>query len=213
MSDEDRRRADAATLHSFLHTPSSFLRDNTVNSFWAEAPNSAENRSQQAQDFFLVEQGKSQRPGRILGSWRMHDVNHYVLTNNAETAGQIGRVVGHFQAPQLAMRQAAADDAPNLPAIAPSALDTSAIPNRKTIHTMDLSGCTIKREANTLFHVQPKDSGLALQGSLGAHTFGPQQYGGEQHFVMFRKKDDGRLKYYAQSMGPDNTPQLKKGHL
>lgn len=210
-----QERKDAATLSSFRGDPSSFLKKHTVNSLWNEV-GGANNQSSPANQFYLVEQHNNQptmRPGSILGNLNKHPVKNYILTNDQEQTAGVGlRLVGGFQAPQLAMRRAPSDAAPNLPAMQNSALDLQPIRQGTTIHTMDLSGCSIKREQHSLFHVQPHQDGAPLQTALGANTFGKNDYGQDQQFVMFRKKRNG-LKYYAQSVDGNGLPALRKGYL
>lgn len=208
-------RRDANTINKLRTDPSTFLKSHTVNTLWAENPANPNNQSQLAQQFYLVEEQNNQpamRPGRILGNWRMHRVKNYRLTNDPDMANGFGRLVGNFHAPQLAVRQAQTDLAPNLPGLQASSLDLQQVRRRATIHTMDLSGCTIKREQHALFHVQPQANGATLQQSLGNHTFGPQNYGQQNLFVMLRKKNNG-LKYYAQTTDQHGRPQLRKGYL
>lgn len=209
-------RRDAKTITALRTSPSNFLRKHTVNTAWAEAPANAGNHSQLARQFYLVEQhndNPAMRPGRILGNLHQHRVKNYTLAADPEVANAMGRVVGSFHAPQLAVRQAQADLAPNLPGLQPSALDLQQVARGSTVHTMDLSGCTIKRQQHALFHVQPQANGVTLHQSLGnQHTFGPQDYGQQNTFVMFRQKRNG-LKYYAQTTDQHGRPQLRRGYL
>ncbi|HYD80196.1 MAG TPA: hypothetical protein VEC06_10340 [Paucimonas sp.] len=208
-------RKDRNTIDKLRNDPSTFLRSHTLNTAWPEAPGSAANQSQQARQFYLVEEhnpNPATRPGRILGDLRPHTVKNYRLATDQETAAALGRVVGSFQAPHLAVRQAHADDAPNLPALQPSSLDLRQVGRGSTVHTMDLSGCTIKREQHSLFHVQPQAVGADLHHTLGNHTFGPNDYGAQNTSIMFRQKRKG-LKYYAQTTDAAGRPQLRKGYL
>lgn len=206
-------KRDEKTLNRFLSKPGKFLKEHNVNTMWGEDPSSANNQSSQNQTFFLVErqlgsnETRKQRPGRVLGNLRKHDVKDYYLTNNADTASGLGRTVGQFDAPHLAVRRTTDDTNPALN----SALDTRRIEQGKTIHTMDLSGCTIKRNNANLHHVMPDQDGQTLQNHLGGHTYGKNQYGGGHRFVMMKRKSYG-VKLYAQN-SPDGIPSVTKHKL
>lgn len=203
----NQRRKDANTVSRFKNKPSKFLREHVVNSAWAEQPGSAANQSSANQNFFLSEvhnPNPARRPGRILGNLRTHRVKEYRLAQNRDMAEGYGRVVGQYQAPHLAVRQTPADNAPALQ----SPLDTTAIPRGTPIHTMELSGCSLKRENTNLHHVQPQNDGNVLQNHLAAPTFGKNEYGQEDRFVMFKKKDYG-VKLYSQRV-QNGVPTVTK---
>ena len=206
-------KRDQKTLNRFLNKPGKFLKEHNVNTMWAENPTAADNHSSQSQTFFLVERQKGKdeaanfRPGRVLGNHRKHEVKDYFLTNNADTATGLGRTVGQFDAPHLALRQANDDTNPTLN----SPLDTRRIEQGKTIHTMDLSGCTIKRNGANLHHVMPNQEGNTLQQNLGDNTYGKNQYGGGHRFVMMKRKSYG-VKLYAQN-SPNGIPSVTKQKL
>ena len=205
--------------------PSSFLKRNTLNARWTEDPRSANNRSQSSTLFYLVRQENDRpahRPGAVLGRLHPHTIKNYLLMRDKAAAEASGEIAGSFHAPRLAVRQVTSDTSPDPTALQQGALDLRHLHPGAAIFTIDLTGCTIKRDRHLLHHLQPAADGVALYRSLGnRNTFGPQDYGQYHPLVMFRMKRGG-LKAYAQSVDPAPSstvhrlpqgPLLKKTYL
>lgn len=209
-------RKDRDTLSRFQAHPSTFLREHTVNSYWMETPHNPEASAIHTQ-FHLVEQAEDQvvrRPGRVLGNWRTHRVKHYLLTDDPDLIGGVGkRRVGAFPGSKLPVVQTDDDTTPNLGLHPNSGLDVNQVPLGGTVHTMDLSGCTLKRAGHVLHHMQPHASADQLHANLPSQlhnpSFGPQDYGQTQTFVMMRKKATG-LKLYSQQVSPAGIPIMTR---